>query len=395
MSAAETALAVLLGLACVPWLIAPLVLRKFIRALPRLIDMPPPVPDRQALVSIITPARNEEATVEAAVASRLADADARLELVLVNDRSEDRTGALLDALAATDPRVRVVHVRELPDGWLGKNHALHLGTRAARGEWLLYTDADVHFAPGTVGRAVAFAEARGLDFLTLVPDVWSEGFLLDCAMAAFGKVFAATQRPWAISDPRSRAAGGIGAFNMVRRSAFERTAGFPWLAYEIVDDIALGILMKRSGARCAMASGQGLVGLTWYASLREVVLGLEKNLYPGARCSLALVLLLALLVSASESVPWVLPALAAADVVPAPLGWLGAVALLLGTASSVAAARWGRRPVLPAVAAPIGAALLVFTLLRSGILGALRGGVSWRGTFYPRDRLRRGCRLGC
>jgi len=134
-----------------------------------------PDPPRWPKLSIIIPARNEAASIEAAVTSRLAQDYPDFEVCVIDDRSTDGTGAIVDRLAEGDPRVRAVHITELPEGWLGKVHALHRGVSIATGEWLLLSDADVHFAPATLRRAIAHAEARGFDFVGVFPTMWHRG----------------------------------------------------------------------------------------------------------------------------------------------------------------------------------------------------------------------------
>src|SRR2546423_821839 len=142
----------------------------------RLADLSPDGAGLMPPLSVVVPALNEEATVEAAMRTLLALDYPDLEIIGVDDRSTDETGAILDRLAAEDARLRVTHVRELPPGWLGKNHALHVGSAVARGEWILFTDADVHFERDALRRAVRYAVYRRLDHLVVVPQVLLAGF---------------------------------------------------------------------------------------------------------------------------------------------------------------------------------------------------------------------------
>src|SRR5262249_27703403 len=154
------------------------------QGLPLLADDASPAPPEWPSVSLIVPARNEEASIGPAVRSRLAEGYPALEVVLVDDRSTDGTGAVVDALAREDGRIQPVHVQTLPPGWLGKVHALREGLRLAKGEWILFSDADVHLAPSALQKAVALAEARGLDQLAVLPQLVPTHWLIDAAMAS-------------------------------------------------------------------------------------------------------------------------------------------------------------------------------------------------------------------
>jgi hypothetical protein len=358
---------------------------RLLRGVPVLGETRAPPPSRWPRLSLIIPACDEADELEAAARSRLENDYPDLELVIVDDRSADGTGEIVDRLAREDGRIRAVHVSELPRGWLGKLHAMHRGAQLATGELLLFTDADVHVAPGALRRAVALVEARRLDHLALLPGLWSSGLLLDAAFSAFFRLVLLAARPWAVPDPRSKAAFGVGAFNLVRRSAFERTPGFEHLRLEQADDAALGQMLKRSGARCAVVNGRGDVGLHFYRSLREMAAGIEKG---GARWPLPLLCLCMTVLLLLELGPWL--ALAA----PAP--WaraLGAAGAMLSTAATMVTARWMRLPLPAAALAPVGVLVLVAMMVRAGALAALRGGVYWRGTFYRTHDLRAGSRF--
>ncbi|HEY1418729.1 MAG TPA: glycosyltransferase family 2 protein, partial [Myxococcaceae bacterium] len=225
-----------------------------VRGIPVLLEDRSPLPDRWPRVSLIVPARNEERTLGPAIRSRLDDGYPALEVVLIDDRSTDGTGAVVDAIAAADARVRPLHVTSLPPGWLGKLNAMNEGLRLATGEWLLFSDADVHLAPGTLERAVRFAEANRLDHLSILPQLRPATWLVDTALAPFARTGLILGRVWLVSDPRSRVGGSVGAFGLVRRSALERTPGIEFRKLEVVDDLALGQMLKASGARSAVVN---------------------------------------------------------------------------------------------------------------------------------------------
>jgi len=274
------------------------------------LDLPAPGP--WPTLSVIVPACNEADKIAPAAETLLALDYPGLEIVFVDDRSTNGTGAIIDRLAAGDPRARAIHVAELPDGWLGKVHALDVGVRASTGELLLLTDADVHFRPGALRRAVAFAESRGLDFLAVLPRLWATSLLLDSLIAAFIRQFLLlTTRPWALSRPRSRAFIGVGAFNLLRRSALEATPGLQWLRMEVADDAGLGLMMRRWHRRCGAAAAFEHVGLHWHRTVGEAFRAAEKGWSTVCGFSLARSAALAGLMLALEVSPVVAPALLA------------------------------------------------------------------------------------
>ncbi len=379
----------LLALSCLAWLWGAVCLRRMLTSVTLLDRVAGADPARWPRLSIVVTACDERDTLPGAAATWRALDYPDLQVVLVDDRSRDGTSELADDLARRDPRLDVVHVEQLPDGWLGKPHAMQRGLDRADGEWILFTDADVHFDPSALRRALLLAERRGLDFLAVLPDIPVQGFLLNAAMATFGRMFSMSQRLWKVSDPSSEAFVGLGAFNLVRRSALDATAGLPWLAMDTVDDLALGLLMKRSGARCDVAWGGGLVSVAWYESLGAMVVGMEKNTYAMAGCRLSTIVVMVAGVLLLELGPL-------AALLPGNPGWLqglAGAALLVGVVTGLRLAAWFRRPLLPALATPVGALLFAWILLRAAVLGARRGGIRWRGTFYPVEALRAGRRV--
>lgn len=353
-------------------------------------DLEAPEPLAWPRLSVVVAARDEAGAIGSALATLLASDYPELEIVVVDDRSRDGTGRIVDEIAAGDPRLRAVHVTELPEGWLGKVHALDRGYAATTGEFVLFTDADVHFAPAALRRVVAHAVAREVDHVAVAPELLSRGFLQDALSAAFMTSFLVGTLAAEADRPGSRAYVGVGAFNLVRRSAFERTPGFAWLRLEILDDLGLGLMMKRSGAKATLAIGVGDVTIAWYPSLRAMAQGLDKNLF-GAVCRYSAARLAAFLVFAALFLPAPFVALAAA---PAP--WLPAVgvaAMVLGTAVAGILAFRTRRSIVPFLFAPAGGALLVALVVRSGWRCLRGGGVRWRDTFYPIAALREGQRV--
>ncbi|MEZ4389846.1 MAG: glycosyltransferase family 2 protein [Polyangiales bacterium] len=380
---------VLLAVSTLAWCWGAYAIARTAREVPRLGDDESPEPATWPTVSLIIAARDEADDVEAALRARLNDGYPALEVVAVNDRSTDATGAILDRIAAEDPRLKVIHLDELPEGWLGKLHAMHRGVEASTGEWVLLSDADVHFAPGTLRRVLAACTARGLDHFGALPTFRPQRPMLDAVIDVFGRNLILAGRLWAVSDPRSDAAVGGGLFNLFRREAYRRTAGLPWLKLEVADDVALAQMLKASGARTAVYDCIGWISLDFYPSVRAFVHGVEKNSfavlgrYSMARLTATSALLLAIEFGwlAGLALPW-----PAARLVAAVTG-----ALMVGV-SAAAVWRMGRRlsrvPLLP-----LATLVFVYAAMRGGILSLLRGGVVWRGTLYETRLLREGSRL--
>jgi len=342
------------------------------------------------MLSIIKPACNEGIGLDEAMASVLLSDYPFLEIILVDDRSTDDTPLKADQWAQLDSRVKVIHLRELPEGWLGKVHALYQGVKTSQGDWILFSDADVHLNRDTLKRAVSWAESQKLDFVGVLPQCLSSGYWVDSMVSVVMRTLSVGTRIWEIENPQSRASMGVGAFNLVRRRSFDKTPGFEWLKLEVADDAGLGLMMKQSGAHCSIANGRGLVTLHWYHSVNEFIIGLEKGgfanigMYSHLRLWGMILVMLVL-----ELTPLVL-------FLAGPSGfyrWVGAFLLLLSLGLTLAANHWFRRPLLPSLASPLGLMLLIYGIFRSGILAWKQKGIYWRGTFYPTAILKTGKRF--
>lgn len=349
----------------------------------RLADLPSltgPAP----VVSLIVAARNEERNVESAARSLLAQAYPALEIIAVEDRSTDRTGAILDSLATGEPRLTVVHIRELPPGWLGKNHALSVGAAAGRGAWLLFADADVVMAPDAVSRAVGYAERRGVDHLTILPDTTMPGLLLKSFVGVGIVIFGMALRPWKARDPKSRSFVGVGAFNLVRSSAYRRAGGHEPIRLRPDDDIKLGKILKRSGARQDVLSGRGMVSVEWYRTLGETIDGLMKNSFSVVQYNPFL-----MIGGAGVYLVLGLAPLAAFGFGSGALRVLGGLAIGVQLLVQLFTAREAGLPRLSVLLYPVAYLLFAWILIRALALNLSQGGIVWRGTFYPLAELRK------
>ncbi|HEX2094133.1 MAG TPA: glycosyltransferase family 2 protein [Longimicrobiaceae bacterium] len=350
----------------------------------RRLDRVEPVDPAEAPpVSVVIAARNEERNLEEALASVLAQRYGPLEVVVVDDRSSDATGAILDRMAASDPRLQVVHVRELPPGWLGKNHALHVGAVEARGEYLLFTDADVVLDPTAVARGVAYMRQTGTDHLAAGPRVVLPSLPLRVFVVAFTLFFSLAFRPWRARDPRSRAHIGVGAFNLLRAEAYRALGGHRPIAMRPDDDLKLGKLVKKHGFRQDFVNGAGVVSVEWYASFGELVRGLMKNGFAGVDYRLSLVVLSTVAQLLFFVLPWV-----------AVLVTRGTTQLLFGGAVLASlllyagAAREQRVSPLYGLAFPLASLAFLYIVWRATLTTLANDGIDWRGTHYPLDQLR-------
>jgi cellulose synthase/poly-beta-1,6-N-acetylglucosamine synthase-like glycosyltransferase len=334
-------------------------------------------------VSIIVAARNEQRNIREALQSLLELAYPDYELIVVNDRSEDHTGRILEAMAASTPRLRVIHIDHLPHGWLGKNHALWVGSRRANGELLTFTDADIVMEPTVLTRAVAFLERGQLDHLAATPSMRMPTTFLAMFGASFIVFFSLFSRPWKARDPKSRCHIGIGAFNLVRAETYRAVGGHETIRLRPDDDIKLGKIIKQAGFRQDAAYAPEFLAVEWYASIREVIMGLEKNAFSGTDYSITMVLSGALFHLACG----VWPFFALFFTHGALRAIYGATVCLIMLIFADCA-RFHRSKPWYAVGYPLTTALFVYILLRTMVLNLVQGGIYWRGTFYSLKELK-------
>jgi cellulose synthase/poly-beta-1,6-N-acetylglucosamine synthase-like glycosyltransferase len=350
--------------------------------IPSLEDVPP-VHGPAPIVSIVVAARDEERHIGDAVASFLAQSYGDYELIVVNDRSTDRTGEVLAELADRHTRLRVLTVRELPEGWLGKNNALHTGAAVARGDLLLFADGDVVLRPDALSRAVRLLEVERADHLAVAPDLVLPTWPLALVVNYFMMWFLLWLRPWKARDPRSSAFIGIGAFNLVRAPAFRAVGGLSRIRLRPDDDIMLGKLLKRTGHRQLVASANGTVRVEWYHTLGGLARGFRKNAFAGLQYSLAMTAGAIIGNLALGVLPFV--AVWLTNDAERALYATAAVAQMIAYAGP--AWRQRTRPWL-AMLYPV-AALLFVVILGAAVSRTLRRrGIEWRGTFYSLDLLR-------
>lgn len=390
-------------LACFSWALAAAWLWKGItayRGMPSLPDLSrtnldalPPIPPQEAPdLTVIVPARDEEASIETCLRSLIASAGLRLQIIPVDDRSTDRTGELMECIAreaagtSSPHRFEVLHITSLPAKWLGKPHAMAVAAERAAAPWILFTDGDVVFQPGALMLALREAAALQADHLVLLPTVILKSTGERAVLSAMQALATWAVRLWKIPDPRAEDYFGAGGFNLIRWDVFQQIGGFEALRMEVIEDVHLGRLVKRAGFAQRVVIGPDLVSVRWLQGAFGVVQLLEKNGFAVTRFRT----LLHLLACVAFAIDAIVPLLAMARG-----GWTAAagIATYIGIALVYRSSRrtsgistWHALLFAPAVL------VITYGFVRSMILALLRGGIVWRGTLYPLADLRRAAR---
>ena len=348
-------------------------------------EFPPPSPDPKSLpkLSVIVPARDEGAGIRACLNSLAAQEYPGLEVILVNDRSADSTGAVMQEFVAAHPHWKYVEVKELPPQWLGKNHALHQGSRLAGGDWLLFTDGDVVFEKSALTLSVSHAIRRGLGHFVLGCRFVADGIVLGALQTFFAVILLAQVRPSQFGKSK-KAFIGSGAFNLVRRDLYLQAGGHERLRLEVIDDVMLGKVMMEAGAKLEIVDSKGLVSVRWYDSVWGMIQGCEKNAFAWARYSVWRVALLLFSTIWFHLLPYV-----AIWFASGPAFWILATDLaFVHLMFAIAGVKVGQT-VLVSPLVPVSAWILCYMNLRSAWKTLRRGAVVWRGTAYDLETIRR------
>jgi glycosyltransferase involved in cell wall biosynthesis len=351
-------------------------------------DRNPVTPSGNPRVSIIVPARNEAENIGQALNTLLRLDYDNYEIIFVDYRSTDNTGEIADAIAGSPEakgRLKVIHVDTLPSGWLGKPHAMWTAGLASTGDWLLFTDADVHFKPDAVRRAIAYAEAEPADHMVLFPRMIMNSAGERMMIAFFQTLFVFGHRPWKVADPNTKDHMGVGAFNLIRRRVYDEIGTYQALRFEVLDDMKLGKVVKNAGYAQRNAFGDDLISIRWAHGAMGVVRNLTKNFFaimsfqwPRAVGSCFMLAFLNLMPFLGV---WLAHGWAR---LPYGLALLSMFSIYVGMSfhSSV--------PPYYFLLHPVSTVLFVYTMMRSMIVTLRNGGVVWRGTKYELEELRRG-----
>ena len=363
--------------------------------IPQVADIARPEWDRKPVtatgeprVSIIVPARNEEEHIGGALSQLLALEYSNYEVIAINDRSTDLTGSIMEEIAAgpeAHKQLRIIHVTELPAGWLGKTHAMWSAGELATGDWVLFTDGDVFFKPSALRRAIAYAESAKADHLVLLPRMTMELPGERMMMAFFQAMFVFGHRPWKVADPKARDHMGVGAFNLVRRSVYESIGTYKALRMEVLDDMKLGKIIKNAGFAPRVVFGEDLISLRWARGAFGIVNNLTKNFFALLSFQWWRTVGTVIAVGFLNLGPFLGVWLAHGwGRIPFVIALLSILGIYFGMAS--------RSAVRPHyfLLHPVSTSLFMYTLLRSMFYTLWNDGVVWRGTRYPLEELRKG-----
>ncbi len=343
-----------------------------------------PTPNAFPLVSVIVPAKNESKKIRASLQSLLAQDYPNLEIIAINDRSDDETGEIIDELAKQDARLKVIHITELPTGWLGKNHANQRGVAEANGEYVLFTDADILFAPSTISKTVGYAQKHKAKHIVVYPKMLSENIFEESFLALFGMLFVWKFNPMGARNPKNkRAYIGVGAFNFIERALYEAIGGHYPLKAEIADDVKLGYFVKQRGEATHVVEGRDFVQVRWREGLWDSIKGIERSAFAGVNFSWTWVWIGVFGTLFGLLAPywlWLLDDEMARLCAVSSLG-------LIYIGYAVGKKSFSRAGVITLLH-PIMSVLFLYALVKSAVMVSFRGGVEWRGTFYPSEVLK-------
>ncbi|HKG07085.1 MAG TPA: glycosyltransferase family 2 protein [Pedobacter sp.] len=335
-------------------------------------------------IAIVIAVRNEEDDLADALESVCNLDYPNYRVIAINDRSTDQTPVILERYAGQYPFLHIHHIKELPQGWLGKNHALQQGYLQSDSEWLLFTDADIVYQKDALSRAIGYVTRHHLDHLTIFPEIRSRSLLLRGILQTFAIMLEIRLRPWEAPNPASDAYMGIGAFNLVRRSAYQRAGTHLRIPLRPDDDLQLGRLLKSTGSRQDVLYGEDKISLEWYTSVNGFIRGLMKNMFSVSEYQLSKALVAAIGTFFVFCFP-----------VPAAL-FSGSIYCMLA-GGSIVVLQWllllfkpARRHWWDFLLMPYAGGIMTYIILKATYKTLSENGISWRDSFYSLDELKKG-----
>lgn len=336
-------------------------------------------------ISIIFSALNEEKDIAKALTSLLELNYPQLEIIAINDRSTDKTPEILERFHKEYPtRLRVLHINHLPDGWLGKNHALYFGSQHAKGEWLLFTDADVLMKSDTLTKAMSYVLKNNLDHLTIYENHLRKYFWLKVFYLGHYVTYCMAFKPWRIRYSWSKKYLGHGAFNLINKKSYQQCGGHQAISMECLDDLKFGKLIKEHGFNQDTVDGRDFIEKEWYKSLSDMIHGLKKNSFAFFEYKIlptVIAIIFALLF-------YIWP-LFGAIIFSGPIRWLNIANIFFTFYMSASVAIQFRLKKRYALLYPASITILLYTMLNSVISVYKNKGVIWRGTHYSLKELKK------
>ena len=338
--------------------------------------------DGLPMVSVCVPARNEERGIRACLESLLKQDYPQFEVIVVNDHSTDRTGELIQDLAEKNSRLIALEGKDLPESWLGKPFALYQAFQKAKGEILLFTDADPVFEPHALRTAVFTMKERGLDALTLMPKAEFGSFWERAVQPAIFGFIASLTRFKNVNDPNDKSAMGFGAFLMFKRSAYEAIGGHEGGKADVLEDVLIAKRLKKAGLKLLVADAKCLFSIRMYHGFHEIWTGWRKNMFLAMKRSVARALYYVFMVLTFLLTPYLVlgwNVVAGTGILWTGLSLLGVVLVFAATIKTCDELGLGRKN---ACLFPIGAVVMAAIMINSMIQILIFSRTEWRGRVY-------------
>lgn len=340
-------------------------------------------PDTLPSVSVIFTALNEEDNIRGTIESLLDIDYPNFEIIIINDRSTDNTPKIIAEMKEKHPRLRTYQIDTLPSGWFGKNHGLHIGSQHARGDYLLFTDADVMVHRDILSKTVSYMIANKLAHLTIFERHIRNTLGLKIIMLGSYLTYCLSFKPWRVRFPWSKKALGHGAFNLVRADVYRRCGGHKPIALECLDDVKLGGMIKKNGFKQDTIDGCDYIHRAWYNNLPEMIHGFEKNSFAIYNYKP-----FPLLLDTIYAMIFFIWPLVAVFLFSGWLFWLNIANIILTILLAARSAEHYRLSKIYAVFYPLGILLLLYAAWKSCFVITKNDGVIWRGTHYSLDSLK-------
>lgn len=390
MTALPVILTVLSGMMACIWLLRHVRIAREKRGGVLLSPDDPGPEDPSPKVSLIVAGKDEQSNIETCVRSLLSQDYPNFDVIACNDRSDDRTGEILDRLAAEDSRLRVIHVRELPPGWKGKNHAVHLASQIATGEYLFFTDADCRLtSPRTISVAMQELTSRGVGLLSILPNLAMKGFWENTIQPACSGVMMIWFEPNKVNHPAKKHAYANGAFLLMRRDAYDAVGGHEAIRDALQEDMTLARRVKRAGLGLAVVRSVGLYDVRMYTTLGQILRGWVRIFF-GSFPTVGTLFVPLLLILLMGLLPYAVAAvgLSLAGAGVAPTGWWWAAGIAGATASGLQLSvilRYYRLIYADPKffwTYPLGSIIMALILLAAMTKHLPGAKVTWKGTSY-------------